>query len=56
LGGESVCLGSYAVLSQGWLGESHVMHGAHLFGLPNVFLADLEPASGSSRNPPVFSM
>jgi hypothetical protein len=32
----------YAGLSQGWLGEYHVMLGAHLFGLPNVSQAGLE--------------
>jgi hypothetical protein len=34
-----------AGLSWEWLGEFHVMHGAHLFGLPNVSQAGLEPAA-----------
>jgi hypothetical protein len=43
-GGEkSVFPGNYAGLSQGCLGEYHVMLGAHLFGLPNVSHAGLEP-------------
>jgi hypothetical protein len=40
----------------GWLGEYHVMLGAHLFGLPNVSQAGLEPVAGNSRSPPVFSV
>jgi hypothetical protein len=36
----------YASLSQGWLGEYHVILGAYLFGLLNVSQAGLEVASG----------
>jgi hypothetical protein len=32
------------------------MLGAHLVGLLNVSQASLEPASGGSSNPPVFSV
>jgi hypothetical protein len=46
-GGESVCPGGYAGLSQGWLGEYHMMLGTHLFGLPKVSQASLEPVYGS---------
>jgi hypothetical protein len=38
----------YASLSQGWLGEYHVILGAYLFGLLNVSQAGLEVASGSA--------
>jgi hypothetical protein len=49
LGGVgSVCTGSYACLSQGWLREYHIMLGAHLFGMPNVFQAGLKLASAST--------
>jgi hypothetical protein len=54
LGGRSVCPGSYASLSQGWLGEYCVMLDAHLFGMLNVSQAGLEQASGSGGSPPVF--
>jgi hypothetical protein len=30
--------------------------GAHLFGLPNVSQASLEPASGGVKSPPVLSV
>jgi hypothetical protein len=46
--GGSVCPGGYVGLSQGWLGKYCMMLGAHLFGLPNVSQAGLEPASGST--------
>jgi hypothetical protein len=36
-----------ADLSWGWLGEFHVTHGAHLFGLLNVLQAGLEPVVAS---------
>jgi hypothetical protein len=54
--GVSVCPGDDTGLSQGWLGEYHVMLGAHLFGLPNVSQAGLKLASGSVGSPPVFSV
>jgi hypothetical protein len=41
--GESVCPGGYVGLSQGLLGEFSLMLGAHLFDLPNVSQAGLEP-------------
>jgi hypothetical protein len=47
--------GGYAGLSQGWLGEYHVMLGTHLFGLPNVSQAGLELVSAGTGSPPVFS-
>jgi hypothetical protein len=53
--GGSVCAGDYAGLSWRWLGEYHMMLGAHLFGMPNVSQAGLEPVSGVSGSPPVFS-
>jgi hypothetical protein len=43
--GRSVCPGSYADLSQEWLGEFCMMLGAHLFGLLNVSQAGLEPVA-----------
>jgi hypothetical protein len=46
----------YSGLSQGWLGEYSVMHGTHLFHLPNVSQADLELASGTGSSAPVFSV
>jgi hypothetical protein len=54
--GGSVCPVGYAGLSQGWLGQYHIMLGAHLFGLPNVSQAGLKLASGGGRCPPVFSV
>jgi hypothetical protein len=53
--GVSVCPGGYAGLSQEWLGEYCVMLGAHVFGLPKVSQAGLEPLGGGG-SPPVFSM
>jgi hypothetical protein len=41
LRGRSVCPGGCAGLSQGWLGEFDMF--GHLFGLPNVWQAGLEP-------------
>jgi hypothetical protein len=52
----SVCAGGYAGLSQGWLGEYHVMLGAHLFGLLNISQAGLELAAGGGGSPPVLSV
>jgi hypothetical protein len=54
--GGSVCPGGYVGLSQGWLGEYHMMLGTHLFGLLNVSQADLEFAFGSGSSPLVFSV
>jgi hypothetical protein len=48
LGGDSVCPGGCAGLSWGWLVEYCVMLGAHLFGLPNVSQARLEPAAAAA--------
>jgi hypothetical protein len=42
LQGGSFCPGGCADLSWRWLGEFHVTHGAHLFGLQNVSQAYLE--------------
>jgi hypothetical protein len=50
---ESVCPGCYTDLFQEWLWGYHVMLGAHL-GLPNVFQAALELASGNT-GPLLFS-
>jgi hypothetical protein len=44
--GGLVCLRGYAGLSLGWLGEFHVTHGAHLFGLLNVSQAGFGTVSG----------
>jgi hypothetical protein len=55
-GERSLCPGGYAGLSQGWLGEYHMMFAAHLFGLPNVSQAGLELVSGSGNSSPVFSV
>jgi hypothetical protein len=55
-GVDSVYPGNYAGLNQGWQGEYRVMLGAHLFGLPNVSQASLEPAAGGGSSPPVFSV
>jgi hypothetical protein len=52
----SVCPGGYAGLSQVWLGEYHIMLGAHLFDLLNVSQAGLEPVTGGGGSPPVFSV
>jgi hypothetical protein len=43
--GGSVCPGGCGDLYQWWQGENHVMVGTHMFGLPNVSQAGLEPAS-----------
>jgi hypothetical protein len=40
----------------GWLREYHVTLGAHLFGLPNVSQAGLQPESGGGGSPLVFSV
>jgi hypothetical protein len=47
-GNRSVCPGSYAGLSQGWLWEYHITLICSPFGLLDVSQADLEPASGGS--------
>jgi hypothetical protein len=54
--GGSVCPGSYAGLSQGWLGEYYVMLGAHLFGMLNVSQAGLELLSDSWEPSCFFSV
>jgi hypothetical protein len=49
----SLCPRGYAGLSQGSLGEYHMMLGAYLFYLPNVSQAGLELVAGGSGSPPV---
>jgi hypothetical protein len=52
-----VCSEGYAGLSQGWLGEYHMVLGAHLFSLLNVSQAVLELVSGGGGgSPPIFSV
>jgi hypothetical protein len=53
-GRVSVCTGALW-FTPGWLGERHMMLGAHLFGLLNVSHAGLELAVGGS-SPSVFSV
>jgi hypothetical protein len=50
----SLCPGGYASLSQGLLGEYHMMLFTHLFALLNVSQAYLELVSGSNNSPLVF--
>jgi hypothetical protein len=54
-GGGSVCPGDSADLSQGWLGEYHVMLDTHLLYVPNVSQPGLELVAGSMGSPPVLS-
>jgi hypothetical protein len=44
------------VYPRGGFGENCVMLGAHLFGLPNVSQAGLEPVAGGGISFPVFSV
>jgi hypothetical protein len=54
--GGSVCPGAMLVYPMGGCGNNHVTLGSHLFGLPNVSHAGLEPAAGSGHSPPVCSV
>jgi hypothetical protein len=55
VGGGVSLYGGYAGLSQGSLGEYHVMLGAHLFGMLDTSQAGLEPVSGGAGGSLLFS-
>jgi hypothetical protein len=53
--GDQFAQGLHWFMFPAWLGDSHVVHGAHLFILSIDMQADLEPAAVVVRNGTKFS-